>query len=103
MQQPLHSIMAANTTLLLKQVALARVRGKTPQQRRTIIGEDLLRIILPSQPRLARKITGMLLEMTDMDPLVLLYDSRALTYKIKESVAVLKHHQHEQRQKHLNN
>lgn len=89
-QQPI--VMTPNPAL--KQAAHAMVMGKTPEERKRLIGENLYSCVALCQPRLAGKITGMLLEMSDMDPLVLTYDSEALMNKINEAVAVLKDYQY---------
>merc|ERR1719411_1190783 len=86
-------MLAPNSVYALMEAAHLMVMGKTAEERKMIIGERLYPIIAHWQPRLAGKITAMLLEMSDMEPLVLLYDSEALTDKINEAVAVLKNHQ----------
>merc|ERR1719411_1591515 len=104
-----HSIDSSNSSVsinehvapnyqLLPTVALVEavhhmVQNKMAEERKRFIGENLYPLIATWQPRLAGKITAMLLEMTDMEPLILLYDSAALMNKINEAVAVLKNHQ----------
>merc|ERR1712087_447039 len=70
-----------------------------PAERKRLIGERLFPKIQVVEPRLAGKITGMLLEMDNTELLVLLSENRALMNKINEALAVLKDHQMKQSQK----
>lgn len=54
-----------------------------------VLGEALYVRIQDSQPELAGKITGMLLEMDNSELLQLLDDQNAMTSKINEALAVL--------------
>eukprot|EP00484_Ammonia_sp_Unknown_P004172 CAMPEP_0197074778 /NCGR_PEP_ID=MMETSP1384-20130603/211279_1 /TAXON_ID=29189 /ORGANISM="Ammonia sp." /LENGTH=841 /DNA_ID=CAMNT_0042513619 /DNA_START=75 /DNA_END=2600 /DNA_ORIENTATION=+ len=64
-----------------------------PAEKKRLIGERLFPKIQVVEPRLAGKITGMLLEMDNTELLVLLSEQRALMNKINEALAVLKDHQ----------
>merc|ERR1719295_657336 len=61
-----------------------------PAEKKRLIGERLFPKIQVVEPRLAGKITGMLLEMDNTELLVLLSEQRALMNKINEALAVLK-------------
>ena len=69
-----------------------------PAQKKRLIGERLFPKIQAIEPRLAGKITGMLLEMDNTELLVLLSEQRALMNKINEALSVLKDHQQKQSQ-----
>merc|ERR1711997_1166707 len=69
-----------------------------PAEKKRLIGERLFPKIQVVEPRLAGKITGMLLEMDNTELLVLLTEQRALMNKINEALAVLKDHQQKQSQ-----
>lgn len=61
----------------------------SPMERKQMLGEVLYMKIVVSQPDLAGKITGMLLEMDDDELLALLENQENLNTKINEAIAVL--------------
>lgn len=66
-----------------------------PSQQKQMIGERIFPKIQHREPKLAGKITGMLLEMDNMELLHLLEDETALMSKINEALVVLNSHQNE--------
>merc|ERR1711935_1161519 len=86
-QQPPQPMMAEGA---LTASALA---SATPDMQKNMIGERLYPLIHQSQPDLAGKITGMLLEMDNSELLHLLESPEALKAKIDEAIQVLEAHQ----------
>lgn len=64
----------------------------TSSQQKQMIGERIFPRIQSREPKLAGKITGMLLEMDNLELLHLLDNDSALTQKINEALAVLNQH-----------
>merc|ERR1719192_1376865 len=61
-----------------------------PESQKQMIGEKIFPLIQPIEPRLAGKITGMLLEMDNTELLHLIDSQEALMSKINEALTVLK-------------
>jgi polyadenylate-binding protein len=64
----------------------------SPQEQKQMLGERLFPLIHGLQPALAGKITGMLLEMSNDELLILLESSEELHSKVQEAVQVLEAH-----------
>merc|ERR1719195_1819377 len=67
-----------------------------PTQQKQMIGEKIFPLVQAVEPRLAGKITGMLLEMDNTELLHLIESSSALMNKINEALNVLKSYNEQQ-------
>ena len=72
----------------------AALASLSPEIQKNMIGERIYPLIHQSQPELAGKITGMLLEMDNSELLHLLESPEALNVKISEAIHVLETHEH---------
>ncbi|XP_011000826.1 PREDICTED: polyadenylate-binding protein 8-like [Populus euphratica] len=62
----------------------------TPDQQRTMLGENLYPLVEQLEPEAAAKVTGMLLEMDQTEVLLLLESPEALKLKVNEAMEVLR-------------
>ncbi|XP_033119001.1 E3 ubiquitin-protein ligase TRIM71-like [Anneissia japonica] len=83
--QPMHQQVPGHEPLTISNLAQA-----TPKERKRMIGERLYRIIELSHEELAGKITGMLLELDNIDLLHMLESRDSLSAMIDEAAIVLK-------------
>ncbi|KAI0798008.1 hypothetical protein C8Q75DRAFT_709120 [Abortiporus biennis] len=70
-------------------ISAAALASATPMEQKQMLGEVLYMKIAPTQPELAGKITGMLLEMENAELLHLLEAPDALLSKVNEALNVL--------------
>merc|ERR1712083_383676 len=84
---PSNATESANQPLTTDMLQLAN-----DSQKKQMIGERIFPKIQHREPKLAGKITGMLLEMDNMELLHLLDDETALMAKINEALVVLNQH-----------
>ncbi|KAF2294744.1 hypothetical protein GH714_015939 [Hevea brasiliensis] len=68
----------------------------TPEQQRTMLGENLYPLVEQLEPDAAAKVTGMLLEMDQTEVLHLLESPEALKAKVAEAMEVLRSVQQQQ-------
>lgn len=86
-QMPPQQIAPQDSTATLTATALA---GATPEQQKNMIGERLYPLVAGSEPALAGKVTGMLLDGMDTGELLHLLESpEDLQSKIREAMDVL--------------
>lgn len=70
----------------------------TPDQQRTMLGENLYPLVEQLEPEMAAKVTGMLLEMDQTEVLHLLESPEALKAKVGEAMEVLRNVAQQQQQ-----
>jgi polyadenylate-binding protein len=61
----------------------------SPMEQKQLLGEVIYMKIVSTQPELAGKITGMLLEMDNSELLALLESDKAMSDKVQEALKVL--------------
>ncbi|XP_032741791.1 polyadenylate-binding protein 1-like [Rattus rattus] len=71
----------------------ASTLGTAPQEQKQMLGERLFPLIQAMHPTLAGKITGMLLEIDNSEPLHMLDSPESLCSRAQEAVSVLQAHQ----------
>ncbi|THG98957.1 hypothetical protein EW026_g3313, partial [Hermanssonia centrifuga] len=72
-----------------------QLANASPMEQKQMLGEVLYMSIVASQPELAGKITGMLLEMDNAELLHLLETPDSLNLKVSEALAVLQEFQNQ--------
>merc|ERR1712154_501997 len=72
------------------------LKSRNPSQQKRLIGERLFAKIQSVEPRLAGKITGMLLELDNTELLTLLSEHSSLINKVNEALSVLKEYAQQQ-------
>lgn len=92
-QAPVPGPLPQPQPLTIQQLAAAPESTK-----KQMIGERLFPLVQVQQPKLAGKITGMLLEMDNGELIHLLESRTALSEKIMEAVTVLKRAEHQQQE-----
>jgi len=70
-------------------VDTAILSSASPMEQKQMLGEVIYMRIVPAQPELAGKITGMLLEMDNSELLHLLESPDAMAAKVNEALSVL--------------
>jgi len=70
-------------------IAPTTLSSASPMEQKQMLGEVLYMKIVQTQPELAGKITGMLLEMDNAELLHLLENNEALNGKVTEAISVL--------------
>lgn len=70
-------------------VTASALANATPMEAKQMLGEVLFLKIAPTEPELAGKITGMLLEIDNAEVLHLIENQEALNAKVSEAIAVL--------------
>ncbi|KAI0336567.1 polyadenylate binding protein [Cubamyces sp. BRFM 1775] len=70
-------------------ITAAALANASPMEQKQMLGEVIYMKIVASQPELAGKITGMLLEMDNTELLHLLENPEAMNAKVNEALAVL--------------
>lgn len=73
----------------MEPLSVATLAAATPAQAKQMLGERLFSQIVQSQPQLAGKVTGMLLELDNTEILHLIESPEALNGKIGEALAAL--------------
>lgn len=76
-------------TMSQGELTASMLASATPEMQKQMLGERLFPLIQQSQPDLAAKITGMLLEMEVAEILTLLESQSELQAKIQEAIDVL--------------
>ncbi|KAL4402354.1 Protein phosphatase PP2A regulatory subunit B [Malassezia pachydermatis] len=76
-----------------EQLTAAALANASPEEQKQMLGEAIYPKIAASQPQLAGKLTGMILELPVGELLHLLEDDEALTSKVDEALTVLREYE----------
>merc|ERR1712187_674415 len=71
------------------QLTASTLAGAPPQMQKQMLGERLFKLISRHKPELAGKLTGMMLEMSNAELLMLLESEQRLLIKIDQAMEVL--------------
>lgn len=75
-------------------ISSAELAQLSPEDQKRMMGEKLYPLIAKTQPALAGKITGMILDSSYIEEMLhLIENPEALTFKINEAIEVLKNHE----------
>ncbi|KAF8636487.1 hypothetical protein AX17_003302 [Amanita inopinata Kibby_2008] len=87
--QPLPPVASSVPAQEVPTITAAQLAAASPMEQKQMLGEVIYMNIVSTQPELAGKITGMLLEMDNNELLHLLENNDAMTSKVNEALAVL--------------
>ena len=93
---PPQALAAAQPAVLIQgqePLTASMLASAPPQEQKQMLGERLFPLIQGMYPELARKITGMLLEIDNSELVHMLEHQESLKGKVEEAVTVLQVHQ----------
>lgn len=97
---PVVSVPATNSAILAEpqpitpQITLQMLAAYSPEDQKTILGDQLYPLIEKLNPELAGKITGMILDSSSKEEMLeLINNNQSLSVKVEEAVKVLKEYE----------